>query len=273
MSEAPRLGRQRVAAADVRREGQPKEILTRSTAEHWSARVLWRRFSSPTAALAIRAGLSADSVTWLVVGSGVLAAASLLIGSAWGAVLAVVFVHLQMLLDAADGEVARWRRTTSARGVFLDRLAHTITEGAMPACLGVGLARSHPDHATAYLVAGLALAALVLVNKSVNDSVAIARAAAGLPRLPDTAAAREPRKGVARSLRRAAQLVPVHRGFHSVEQAHLYLAGFVVALFVPTAMAWLLGALLVLTPLVIAGHVAAALTSPRLTALGDGAAP
>jgi phosphatidylglycerophosphate synthase len=228
--------------------------------------VVWRRASSHVAAAAIRVGLSANAVTWLMIATGCLAAASLLLGNLLGAVLAVLLAHLQMLLDAADGEVARWRRTTSPKGVFLDRLGHTLTESLMPVCLGVGLALRNPDDALRWSAGGLALAVMVLINKSVNDSVAVARAAAGLPRLPDTAASREPSAGSVRGVRRAARFLPIHRIYHSVEQAHLYLVGFLLALFMPSAPAWLLAALLVVTPLVIIGHVAASLTSPRLSA-------
>jgi len=252
--------------ADVRKEGQPESIRTRANAEHWSAHRLWRRLSPHVATAAIRAGWSADAVTVLVILAGLAAAASLLLGNVWGALLAVVLAHTQMLLDAADGEVARWRRTSSPRGVFLDHLAHTTTEAAMPACLGVGLALAHGEHEMAWVASGLLVAVFVLINKSVNDAVAVARAASGLPRLADSAAAREPHQGAVRSLRRAARFVPVHRMFHSVEQAHLYLLAFLLALVVPQATAWLMGALLVIAPLVIVGHVTAVLNSPRLRA-------
>ena len=264
MDQAPRRGRYRVAAAEVRPEGQPAEIRERATAEHWTAALIWRRYSSHVAALAIRLGMSADAVTALVIAAGLAAAASLLLGSVWGAVLALFFAHAQMVLDAADGEVARWRRTASARGVFLDHLAHSVTEAAMPACLGVGLALANPEHAGRWAAAGLTLSVLVLINKSVNDAVAVARAAAGLPRLPDTPGAREPSPGALRTARSAARWVPMHRLFHSVEQSHVYLIAFVVGLWVPSALAWTLGTLVVIAPFVIVGHVVSALNSPRL---------
>ena len=42
--------------------------------------------------------------------------------------LAVVLGQLQMLVDCCDGEVARWRRTSSPAGVFLDKVGHYTTE-------------------------------------------------------------------------------------------------------------------------------------------------
>lgn len=264
MSDTPRRGRHTVTVAEVRREGQPQHIRTRAGAEHWSAAVLWRHVSPWVSAAAIRLGMSANAVTGMMIAAGWLAAASLVLGNVWGAVLAAVFAHVQMILDAADGEVARWRRTGSPRGIFLDRVAHTTTEALMPVGLGLGLARVHPEDSWMWVAAGMSLAVLVLVNKSINDGVAIARAASNLPPLPHTAAARTPRPGVVAGLRRAAQVLPVHRLYHAVEQAHLYLVAYLVALAFPDAPGWVLVGLLLITPVVIVGHIAAAMTSPRL---------
>jgi len=265
VTESPRLGRQHTTVADVKREGQPEHIRTRANAEHWSADLWWRHLSPYVSVTAIRMGLSANAVTLAMILCGWAAAASLLLGNIWGALLAVVFAHGQMLLDASDGEVARWRRTTSPRGVFLDRIAHTTTESFMPVAFGVGLGWQHPDDFWRWAAGGCALGVLVLINKSVNDGVAISRAAAGLPKLPDTAAARAPRPGLVAKARRAARVVPLHRLYHSVEQSHLYFVTAIVALFWAPISGWVLVALLIVTPLVIAGHIASVLTSPRLT--------
>lgn len=137
----------------------------------------------------------------------------------------------------------------------------------MPVAFGVGLGWQHPDDFWRWAAGGCALGVLVLINKSVNDGVAISRAAAGLPKLPDTAQARAPRPGLVAKLRRAARVVPLHRLYHSVEQSHVYLATALVALFWAPISGWVLAALLIVTPLVILGHVAAVLTSPRLSAI------
>ena len=49
--------------------------------------------------------------------------------------------QLQLLLDCCDGEVARWRRTFSPKGPYLDALAHYSTEAALPAALGIPYVR------------------------------------------------------------------------------------------------------------------------------------
>ena len=267
MTDAPRLGRQRPTVADVVREGQPAHIRTRANAEHWSADIWWRHVSPYVSVAAIRLGLSANAVTAIMILCGWLAAASLVLGNVLGAVLAVIFAHAQMLFDAADGEVARWRRTTSPRGVFLDRIAHTTTESFMPVAFGLGLGWQHPEDFWRWVAGGCAVGVLVLINKSVNDGVAIARAAAGLPKLPDTAQARAPRPGLVATARRAARLLPLHRLYHSVEQSHLYLVTALAALAWTPISGWVLVGLVIVTPLVIAGHVASVLTSSRLSAI------
>lgn len=88
-----------------------------------------------------------------------------------------------MLWDCCDGEVARWRRTFSPAGFFLDKLGHTIAEAAIPLALGVradGGLGSLGDFG-GWTMLGAVLAVLVLVNKSLNDAVHLARAASDLP--------------------------------------------------------------------------------------------
>ena len=41
-------------------------------------------------------------------------------------------IQVYFLLDLCDGEVARWRRTTSITGVYLDRVGHYLVEAAAP---------------------------------------------------------------------------------------------------------------------------------------------
>ncbi|WP_062069783.1 CDP-alcohol phosphatidyltransferase family protein [Demequina sediminicola] len=262
----PRLGRQNPTVAEVKLEGQPVHIRTRANAEHWSADLWWRHLSPYISTAAIRAGLSANSVSLIMVACGWAAALSLLTGSWWGALLAVFFAHAQMLIDAADGEVARWRRTMSPRGIFIDRLAHTTTESFMPLCFGIGWGLAHPDQVWQGVAGGAVLAMFVLINKSVNDAVAVSRAYAGLGKLPDTQAAGTPKPGLVATARRAARLLPLHRLYHSVEQSHLYFVAMLISLAVPAVWGWTLVALVAITPLVVVGHVASVWQSSRLTA-------
>lgn len=54
-------------------------------------------------------------------------------------VLAMALLPLALILDFADGRVARWRRRTSVLGADLDSLADIISFGLAPAALGFAL--------------------------------------------------------------------------------------------------------------------------------------
>jgi CDP-diacylglycerol--serine O-phosphatidyltransferase len=91
----------------------------------------------------IRSFVAAD---WLTLGNGfcgtgsVLAAMQFLVtgGSGW-IVLAMALLPVALVLDFADGRVARWRRRTSPLGADLDSLADVISFGLAPAALGFAL--------------------------------------------------------------------------------------------------------------------------------------
>src|SRR5699024_8413571 len=67
------------------------------------------------------------------------------------------------------------------------------------------------------LLAGTALAALVLLNKALNDMVHVSRAFNGLDKLADSKEATALNPGAVATLKRVARFVPFHRIYHSVE--------------------------------------------------------
>ena len=50
--------------------------------------------------------------------------------------LGFLLIQAYFLLDLCDGEVARWRRTTSITGVYLDRVGHYLVEAAVLSAFG-----------------------------------------------------------------------------------------------------------------------------------------
>lgn len=261
----------RPTVADLRRVTQPDEVLGRDV-EHWTAGLYLRRLSPFVTWGLVRLGLSANSVTWLMVATGVLAGAALLVEGVGGALLAVLLGQLQMLWDCCDGEVARWNRTQSAVGVFLDRVGHHAAEISIAVCLGLRAAglgplpgQDDPMGATA-LTVGTALAGLLVLNRALNDMVHASRAVAGLP--PLAARARDVAAPTHRGLaaaRTAAGVVPVHRMLHSVELTLLVLVAAVLdAVTDERATPVLLVALAVGAALTVVGHTAAILGSRRL---------
>jgi len=177
-----------------------------------------------------------------------------------------------MLFDASDGEVARWRGTSSPFGVFLDKVGHYLAESLIPLGLGVRAAGGLDDLADgdgyAWTTLGGVLAVVILLNKALNDMVHVARANAGLGRVGDDEGTTAPRVGGLARLRRLARFVPFHRLYHSIELSLLVLAAAVVDLVAGD----LVGTQVLLVVLVfaalaaVAGHFLAIVTSARLRA-------
>ncbi|MFO0907612.1 MAG: CDP-alcohol phosphatidyltransferase family protein [Isosphaeraceae bacterium] len=90
--------------------------------------------------LAVRLGLSAHQVTLAALAVNLAAAAAIGTGDRAGFVGGVLLAHLGFWLDHVDGQVARWRRSSSLDGVYLDYLMHHATALALGFALGHGLA-------------------------------------------------------------------------------------------------------------------------------------
>jgi phosphatidylglycerophosphate synthase len=254
--------------AQIRAVCQPPSVRGRQNSEHWVADVYLRRLSPCLTSLLLRTSITANQVTWLMVGTGISAALVILIPGLPGAGAAVILGQLQMLWDCSDGEVARWRGTTSPMGVFIDRVGHYTTEGLIPITLGLRAA-GFPDAGwldTPWPLVGALLAVLILYNKALNDMVHVARAYANLDRLEDSAGVGTPHGALLHRLRSLARVLPFYRAYHSVELTILIFLTAVVDLFLGDLAATraLLTALVVLALVTVVGHLLAILSSRRL---------
>ena len=202
----------------IREVCQPISITGRANSEHWVADVYLRSISPYLTKLLLKTSITANGVTYLMILSGIAISASLLISGWIGLLLALFFSQLQMLWDCCDGEVARWRQTSSPMGVFLDRVGHYLAEGLIPIAFGFRLA-TEGDYL--YPLMGALLSVLVLLNKAFNDSVHVARAYAGISKLEDSKSAGEAANSSLSNLRRIFDFIPVQRAFHSVEMTIL----------------------------------------------------
>jgi hypothetical protein len=122
---------------------------------------LARRIARPTAVygcwLAIRLGLSAHQVTLAALCSSLGAAVAIGTGNRVLFVIGVLLAYLGFWLDHVDGQVARWHKTVSLDGVYLDYLMHHANNLALGFALGYGLAARTDD--TRWTIAGFAIAA------------------------------------------------------------------------------------------------------------------
>ena len=255
--------------AELKLITQPESVRSRAGAEHWVAHLYLRDISPYLTRILLRLGLSANGVTWLMI----LTAALTAIVTSWPSIIAAVVVvllaQLQMLLDCCDGEVARWRQTSSPAGVYLDRVGHYVAECGIAVALGIR-ATGEFRLSGIWISAGLLLALLIALNKVENDLVHVSRHYAGLPQIVDAEDVRRPVAsspggGALRSARRVAKYLPFHRVFHSVELSLLILVAAVVDLFVSgTATKALLAGLVAAACLTVVGHLVAVLSSSRL---------
>jgi phosphatidylglycerophosphate synthase len=239
--------------AELRAATQPASIFARNSGEHWAGKLYMRRLSPYLTRLLLRTGISANGVTWLMIVAGVAAAGVLALPGLLPAIGAVLLIQLQLLLDCSDGEVARWRGEKSVLGVYLDRIGHWLTEGALPIALGI---RTGDD---TYVMLGLVAAVLVLLIKGESALVTVARAEAGQPPAEDTVAVAAPRPGPLRVARRVLGFLPFYRAFVAVEATLLALAAEIFGLTEELVVA-----LVVVTGITAAGHLLAIVTSARL---------
>ena len=215
----------RPTLAELRAVAQPESTMSRRNAEHWLARLLLRKISLPITRELIRTPVSANQLTGLMIVVGLLAAvAAGLPGLAW-AIVGFVAVQVYFLLDLCDGEVARWRRTTSVTGVYLDRVGHYLVEAALLSAYGF---RAGGQHSGGWSTLGVAAGLCALLVKAETDLVDVARVRSGRPAAADEAAARAaPRLGAAR---RVAQVFKVHQLTGALESSFLLLVAAVVDL-------------------------------------------
>jgi phosphatidylglycerophosphate synthase len=123
-------------------------------------RAAHRRLSRWVSRAAVAAGLGANPIT---VASGVIglaAAGAFARGAAGAVVIGLLLYVVAVVLDHADGEVARLTLGESRLGEWLDLVVDTVVHGAMVTALGVGAARVTGGG----LMAGLVGAAGVVVS-------------------------------------------------------------------------------------------------------------
>jgi hypothetical protein len=147
--------------------------------------------------LAIRLGLTAHQVTLIALSCSLLAAGAIGTGHRSLFVIGVALAQLGYWLDHVDGQVARWRGTSSLDGVYLDYLMHHTANLTLGFGLGYGLAvrLAEPRWAIAGFAIGLGWAGLSLHNdcrykaffqrlKSANGSYRVDGGAGGRPHKP-----------------------------------------------------------------------------------------
>jgi len=259
----------RPTMAQLRAVAQPPEHIARYNAEHWAGALYIRHLSVYATRALLPTGISPNGVTWLMILVGLAGAAVVPFGGLAGPLLCAFAMQLQILLDCSDGEVARWRQRFSPAGIYLDRIGHYVTEGAIP--VGVGLradawSLSDPTRVGGWTVLGLVIALVVLLNKAFTDLVVVARAKTGRPMLEDVVETTRSKVSGLAAVRRAFGYLPIFRAFVAVEASLLVLVAGAVDLLHGDLLGThvLLAAMVPLVLVTAGGHLLGVLTSSRL---------
>jgi phosphatidylglycerophosphate synthase len=116
-------------------------------------------YSKYIARWAARRGWTPNLVTTISVLVGFLAAAGFATGERWGMIAGALLLQAAFTLDCVDGQLARYTRTFTKLGAWLDSIFDRTKEYAVFAGLAIGASRTGDD---VWLLAGAALALQVL---------------------------------------------------------------------------------------------------------------
>lgn len=111
---------------------------TRLWADTWHGRNICRPLSIYITRLVLFTPLTANHVTMIFFVAGLAGALLFLNGSRMFNFIAAIMLQLWYLLDHVDGEVARYRKTTSLAGIYMDEMVHYIVHPLIFICMGIG---------------------------------------------------------------------------------------------------------------------------------------
>ena len=124
---------------------------------------VYRPASFPLTIPFLRAGLSADQVTYIRIASVALALILLLPGAYATGVIAGLLLFAHVFLDLIDGNIARLQGTT-AFGGFIDEITDIFLKILTPIAVAIGLF-NRPDAGLAWLDLGWAPSAILAVGE------------------------------------------------------------------------------------------------------------
>ena len=136
-----------------------------SPVDSWLDTAVHRRLSKPVTRLAVALGVAPNPITVISGVVGLAAAASMALGDATTLVIGLLLYLLAVVLDHADGEVARLTLTESAIGEWLDIVMDTLVHIALVLALGVAAERVTGAGLAAGVVGAVGVVASAVVYK------------------------------------------------------------------------------------------------------------
>jgi len=136
---------------------------------YWGYRLFQRGPSIYITRLLLPTRTTANQITLLSIAVGVLGIICVSMRNPWVVLLGFLFLYLNLVLDEVDGEVARYKKTFSIRGIYLDAVNHLLIPGFALASLAIqtamGPALSPALVLTSGVVGGLSWMALKALGK------------------------------------------------------------------------------------------------------------
>jgi hypothetical protein len=102
-------------------------------AGHWFNRLVNRHFSIYFTWLFVKLNVSANQVSLLMILTGLAGAALFIPHLLWLNIIGVFMMILTEVFDCVDGEVARWTKKPSLKGLYLDLVNHVLCNAPLSA--------------------------------------------------------------------------------------------------------------------------------------------
>jgi len=108
-----------------------KRICWKDPETVWYAKYLIRHVSIRITRLILPTGISANQATFIFLISGVFGSILLGTGELSYSIYGLLLIQFSYIFDCVDGEIARYRKQSSVKGVFIDSIGHEILTPAI----------------------------------------------------------------------------------------------------------------------------------------------
>jgi phosphatidylglycerophosphate synthase len=144
-----------------------KQIKEKVKKKYWSnAQRQLHILGYPITKLFLSLGVSPNTVTLMWIFVQIIGALIISTGNYIYMVIGVFIFNLSFVLDAVDGQIARYINQTSLVGYYYDKLAHFISTPALFICLGIAVFKQTSNHT--YLILGIIIGFSHILIESID---------------------------------------------------------------------------------------------------------
>ncbi len=127
----------------------------------WVERNVYRRVSIYFTKLFLKIGISANQTTIISFLMLVVAGVFFVLGEPWHWIIGALLIYLFDILDRVDGEIARYNKSASTKGGYLDGIAYFLGWPLVLVCMSFGL-YSSLQHISVFILGFLAVVSFLL---------------------------------------------------------------------------------------------------------------